>query len=211
VAPDISRPVFARIYPRIERFARAHGADAHREELLDGVAGRVLEIGAGAGANFRFYPSAVDYFVAVEPEPRLRAQAERAAREVPFPVEVLSGTAEDLPVPNGAFDTVVASLVLCSVQNVDRSVAEIRRVLKPGGELRFYEHILSLRPRFARAQRAANLIWPIFFGGCHLTRDPESAFVRGGLRIDHARHFDFLINGRPNPSSPFVIGCASKP
>lgn len=207
---EISHPVFARVYPRIERFAQMHGAAAHREELLKGVTGRVLEIGAGTGANFRFYPPTITHLVAIEPEPRLRAQATEAARDMPFPVDVLAGRAEEMPVPDRAFDVVVVSLVLCSVSDVDRVVAEIRRVLRPGGEVRYYEHVRSTRARFARFQRALDTVWPLLGGGCHLTRDPESAFIRGGLRIDEARHFDFTINGRLSPSSPCVIGRASK-
>jgi ubiquinone/menaquinone biosynthesis C-methylase UbiE len=211
MAQDISHPFFARIYPRIERFAQTHGAAAHREELLDGVDGRVLEIGAGTGANIPFYSTAVERLVAVEPEPRLRAHAQRASGRAPFPVEVRAGTAEELPVPDASFDAVVVSLVLCSVRDVDRAVAEIRRVLRPGGELRFYEHVRSGRARFAKVQRLLDLFWPLLGGGCHLTRDPEPAFVRNGLRIEAVRRFDFLIDGRPNPASPCVIGRASLP
>lgn len=207
---EISHPVFARAYPRLERFAQAHGAAAHREELLEGVTGRVLEIGAGTGANFRFYPPTITSLVAIEPEGHLRAQAERAARNTPFPVDVLAGRAEDMPLPDRVFDTVILSLVLCSVSDVDRAVAEICRVLRSSGQVRYYEHVRSPRARFARFQRALDTVWPVLGGGCHLTRDPESAFVRGGLRIDEARHFDFTINGRLTPSSPCVIGRASK-
>ncbi|SCK15459.1 class I SAM-dependent methyltransferase [Streptomyces sp. WMMB 322] len=206
---DISHPVFARIYPRIERFALTHGAAAHREELLDGAGGRILEIGVGTGANIPFYPPAVESLVAVEPEPRLRARAQRASEEAPFPVEVVPGRAEQLPFPDDAFDTVIVSLVLCSVRDVDRAVTEIRRVLRPDGHLRFYEHIRSDRPRFARMQRSLDLIWPRLGGNCHLSRDPESALVRNGLAVETVRHFDFAINGRLNPSSPCAIGRAS--
>lgn len=211
MATEISHPLFARVYPRIERFARSHGADAHREELLDGVSGRVLEIGAGTGANFSLYPDGVRELVAVEPEPRLRAQAEQAARRVPFPVDVRAGTAEQLPLPDASFDTVIVSLVLCSVRDVDRTVAEIKRVLRPDGELRYYEHIRAADAKFAKRQRLLNLVWPRLAGGCQLTRDPEAAFRRAGFRIERARHFDFLINGRRNPSSPTVIGRARTP
>lgn len=211
MAKDISHPFFARIYPRIERFAQTHGAAAHREELLAGVGGRVLEIGAGTGANIPFYPPTVERLVAVEPEPRLRGHAQRASREAPFPVDVLAGTAEQLPVPDASFGTVIVSLVFCSVRDVDHAVTEIRRVLRPGGQLRFYEHVRSDRPRFAKVQRLLDLVWPLLGAGCHLTRNPEAAFTRNGLRIDTVRRFDFTINGRLNPSSPCVIGRASLP
>lgn len=211
MASDCSHPLFARIYPRVDAFAQRHGGLAHRQELLEGLHGRVLEVGAGAGANFPHYPPEVEELIAVEPEPRLRAQAQRAAAGAACPVDVRPGAAEDLPLPGDRFDTVVVSLVLCSVRDPARALSEIRRVLRPGGQLRFYEHVRSERPGFARFQRVLDVVWPRMAAGCHLTRDTDAAIARSGLRIDQSRHFDFLINGRMTPSSPCVIGRATKP
>src|SRR5881397_646664 len=120
----VSHPLFARIYPKINAVAEAHGAIEHRQELLAGTSGLVVEVGAGTGSNFRHYPSGVDRVIAVEPEPRLRAQAQRAATDAPVPVEVRAGRAEALPVADASADAVVASLVLCTIADVPKALAE---------------------------------------------------------------------------------------
>ncbi|MEU1283590.1 class I SAM-dependent methyltransferase [Kitasatospora sp. NPDC005856] len=208
----VSHPVFARIYPRINASAEAHGGLEHRRELLADATGRIVEVGAGTGANFRHYPPGVERVIAVEPEPRLRELARQAAPDAPVPVEVSrSGRAEELPVPDGSVDGVVASLVLCTIGDVPAALAEAARVLRPGGRLYFYEHIRSADPRFARVQRVLDVVWPLLGGGCHLTRDTERAITDAGFVIERARHFQFLVNGRATPSSPCVIGVARKP
>ncbi|GAA2864185.1 class I SAM-dependent methyltransferase [Streptosporangium fragile] len=205
----VRHPLFARLYPRVSDYEDAHGALEHRRELLARTGGRVLEIGAGHGANFRHYPPTVRQVIAIEPEPRLRLLAERAAAHAPVSVQVRAGRAEHLPLPDNSVDAVVASQVLCSVRDVPRSLAEAARVLRPGGRLHFYEHIRSPRPGFARMQRALDLLWPLQGAGCHLARDTERAIADAGFVIDRARHFDFLIDGRTGPSSPRVIGAAT--
>ncbi|MFE9650374.1 class I SAM-dependent methyltransferase [Streptomyces sp. NPDC006365] len=209
--PKVKHPFFARIYPRINAFAEAHGGLDHRRELLADAEGHVVEVGAGTGANFAHYPAKVEEVIAVEPEPRLRKLAMGAAAESPTSVDVREGRAEALPVPDGSADGVVASLVLCSITDVPAALAEAARVLRPGGRLYFYEHIRSTDPRFARKQRRINLVWPLLTGGCNLDRDTERAIENAGFAIEHARHFDFLVNGRTTPSSPCVIGVARKP
>lgn len=209
--PRVRHPLFSRIYPRINAFAEAHGALEHRQELLADAAGHIVEIGAGTGANFRHYPPAVEQVIAVEPEPRLRELATRAAAGASVPVEVRAGQAEELPVPDGAFDGVVASLVLCTFADVPRALGEAARVLRHGGRLYFYEHVRSTNPRLARRQRIVNAVWPLLGGGCNLTRDSEQAIVDAGFAIEQVRRFDFLINDRTTPSSPCVIGTARKP
>ncbi|OIV37037.1 methyltransferase type 11 [Mangrovactinospora gilvigrisea] len=202
----VSHPLFARLYPRINAFAEAHGSLDHRRELLEGIRGRVVEVGAGAGANFRHYPEHVEQLIAVEPKPRLRALAERAAGDAPVPVEVQTGLAEALPVADGCADAVVLSLVLCTVPDVAATLAEAARVLKPNGEMRFYEHTVSPRPRHARLQRMLDPVWRRLGGGCHLARDSERAILDAGFAIERVRRFDFRPNGRRNPSSPMIIG-----
>ncbi|MCK7626009.1 class I SAM-dependent methyltransferase [Streptomyces sp. RS10V-4] len=208
MADKISHPLFARIYPRINAYAEAHGSLAHRRELLIGIRGSVVEIGAGTGANFPHYPAPVERVIAVEPEPRLRALATRAAADAPVPVEVLPGRAERLPLDDASVDVAVMSLVLCSVTDVPTALAEARRVLKPGGELRFYEHVRARRPGPYRRQRILNPLWRLAGGGCNLTRDTESALRSAGFTIEAIRRFDFRPGGRPHPASPSLIGLA---
>ena len=117
------------------------GVAEHRRELLAGISGRVVEIGAGTGANFAHYPEGVREIVAVEPEPYLRARAATAATDVISPVRVVDAVADQLPFEDGSFDVAVSSLVLCSVADQPAALAELHRVLRPGGELRFYEHV----------------------------------------------------------------------
>ncbi|WP_251076668.1 class I SAM-dependent methyltransferase [Streptomyces benahoarensis] len=157
----ISHPLFARIYPKINAYAEAHGSVEHRQELLAGVRGRVVEIGAGTGANFRHYPPEVERVIAVEPEPRLRALAERAVADAAAPVEVLAGQAERLPVEDGSVDVAVVSLVLCTIVDVPGALAEVSRVLRPTGELRFYEHVRAQKPHTARPNRFAGVVFPL--------------------------------------------------
>lgn len=208
---NVNHPLFARFYPRVCAFADAQGQAAFREELLADVRGRVLEIGAGHGANFPYYPATVEVVIALEPEPRLRALAAQAAVRAPVPVHLVASRAEQLPFPDGAFDAVVASLVLCSLPDVPRALREAGRVLVPGGRLYFFEHVRALQPGFARLQRALDVVWPMQGGGCHLARRTDAAIADAGFEIEHARHFEFLIRGRRTPSSPCIIGTAKRP
>ncbi|WP_242614449.1 class I SAM-dependent methyltransferase [Actinomadura roseirufa] len=202
---DLRHPIFARLYPRLDAKA---GGDAHRAELLDGAAGRVLELGAGYGANFPHYPAQVTEVVAVEPEPRLRALAARAAGAAPVPVTVLPGVAEDLELDDASVDVAVASLVLCSVRDPVRALAELRRVLRPGGELRYYEHVRGRTARKARFQRYADLGWPFIAGGCRVSRPTDEWIARSGFTVRRERRFEFPPTRMPNPASPHVLGLA---
>ncbi|TDD86332.1 class I SAM-dependent methyltransferase [Actinomadura darangshiensis] len=205
---DLSHPIFARLYPRLDAGCAKAGGDAHRAELLAGVSGRVLEVGAGYGANFAHYPPGVTEVVAVEPEPRLRARAGHAAGRAPVPVTVRPGVAEDLDLDDASFDVAVVSLVLCSVRDPARALAELRRVLRPGGELRYYEHVRGSTPGKVRFQRAADVVWPFFAAGCHLTRRTDARIARSGFTVRDERHFEFPDSGKGNPASPHVLGIA---
>jgi ubiquinone/menaquinone biosynthesis C-methylase UbiE len=211
MSAPVRHPVFARLYERGCASADARGAREHRRRLLAGVRGRVIEVGAGNGANLEHYPAEVSEVLAVEPEPHLREAAGRAARDAAVKVTVLDGVADALPAPDGAFDAAVASLVLCSVPDQASALAEVRRVLRPGGELRFYEHVQSDRTLPARVHRLLDAtIWPRVAGGCHLSRDTARAIEDAGFEMASIERFAFSP-GPLSPAYPHILGLARKP
>ncbi|MEV5430815.1 class I SAM-dependent methyltransferase [Streptomyces sp. NPDC052701] len=214
VARDpVRHPLFARCYARLSVTAETRmGMAGVREELLAGLSGRVIEIGSGNGLNFAHYPGTVSEVVAVEPEPRLRRLAMEAALRAQVPVDVAPGTAEALPVGSEAFDAAVVSLVLCSVRDVPRALGELRRVLRPGGEVRFLEHGRGGGPVMVFAQRALDrTLWPPLSGGCHLSRDPVAALRDAGFRLGPYRRRLLPEKGPTLPTSYCVQGTAWRP
>ena len=206
----VHHPLFARCYQRLSVQADERGAAEHRAELLRSLSGRIVEVGAGNGRNFPHYPVAVTEVVAIEPESRLREAALRAAAEATVPVRVIDGVADRLDVENGSCDAGVASLVLCTVPDQARALAELRRVIRPGGELRFYEHVVARRPMTARVERALDAtLYPRLSGGCHLARDTVGAIEAAGFEIESCRRFGFS----PSPLAPqvaHVLGIARR-
>jgi SAM-dependent methyltransferase len=185
--PAVRHPLFARLWSVMSRHEPAE-IRRHRDELLAGLSGRVIELGAGAGSNFAHYPSTVEHVVAVEPEPYLRERARAAAAGANVSIEVLDGVADRLPAEDCSFDAAVACLVLCTVPDQATALAELRRVLRPGGELRFYEHVRSDRPALALSQRAVDRVfWPRAFGGCHTARDTPAAIAAAGFEVEQQR------------------------
>jgi SAM-dependent methyltransferase len=182
------------------------GAD-HRRRLVEQATGEVLEIGAGTGRNLPRYRTATRV-VALEPGPGMRARATRAAQAGQVAVEVIDGTAEHLPFPDAAFDTVVASLVLCTVPDPARALAEAHRALRPGGRLRFYEHVRADDPRLARWQDRLERPWGWLAGGCHPNRDVVAAITAAGFRVVELDRFDFQI--MPPLVRPHVLGVAER-
>jgi ubiquinone/menaquinone biosynthesis C-methylase UbiE len=202
-------PVFARIYARLRPQMDEHGAAEHRRRLLDGLTGQVVEVGAGDGGNFAHYPAEVVSVIAVEPEPYLRGKAEHQAAKAPVRVEVVNSTADRLPLESESVDAVVTSLVLCSVPDQAVALAEAFRVLRPGGELRFYEHVAAAG-RMASVQRALDAtIYPPLAGGCHLHRDTAAAITAAGFTITARDRFDFPPTGF-NPAAPHILGRATR-
>jgi ubiquinone/menaquinone biosynthesis C-methylase UbiE len=183
----VHHPVFARLWSVMSRHEPAD-IRRHRDELLAGLSGRVIEIGAGTGSNFAHYPPTVEEVVAVEPEPYMRRQAQAAAGRAEVRIEVVDGVAERLPAEDCSFDAAVACLVLCTVSDQAGALAELWRVLRPGGELRFYEHVLSDRAAVAFSQRTVDrTFWPHAFGGCHTARDTPTAIVNAGFELGDQR------------------------
>ncbi|NGO78570.1 class I SAM-dependent methyltransferase [Streptomyces sp. YC504] len=207
----VHHPIFARFYEK-QSVAAEKLIATHRKELLAGLTGRVIEIGAGNGLNFAHYPSAVSEVVAIEPERHLRQLAATAALRAEVPVDVVPGAAEALPVKSEAFDAAVFSLVLCSVRDVPRALAEARRVLRPGGELRFFEHGRAPKSRamvgFQRGLDAT--LWPRLFGGCHVAREPVASLRDAGFEIAASRDFLIPPSRLRLPTSYCVIGTARR-
>ncbi|MDG4780188.1 methyltransferase domain-containing protein [Micromonospora sp. WMMD961] len=209
---EVSHPVFARVYERLSAAMDRAGTAAYRRDLVAGLSGRVIEIGAGNGRMFPHYPPGVTQVLAVEPERRLRAAAERAASTAPVPVTVVDGLADRLPGGDGEFDAAVVALVLCTVPDQASALTEVGRVLRPGGGLRFFEHVAADKPgRLHRTQRLVDAtLWPKLFAGCHTNRDTVAAITSSGFVIEELRRFRFPATSN-SPSSPCVHGRATWP
>ncbi|WP_396903680.1 class I SAM-dependent methyltransferase [Mycolicibacterium phlei] len=215
----VDNPFFARLWTVMSAHETEEIRRLRRENLA-GLSGRVLEVGAGTGTNFEFYPDTVTEVVAVEPEVRLAEHAIEAAAAVPVPVTVRTETvehfmtwSEPLDAPGGAgnFDAVVCSLVLCSVADPRDVVRQLFSVLRPGGELRYLEHIASAGGR-ARLQRIADAtIWPRLFGNCHTHRHTERDIADAGFTVASARREWTLPRWLPLPVAEFAIGRAVRP
>ena len=206
----VYHPIFARVFDWVSTRAAPKEQGEHRRQLVAGLSGRVVEVGAGNGLNFMHYPATVSEVVAVEPEPYLRRRAQEAAAGAPVPVRVLDGVADALPLEAEAVDAGVVSLVLCSVPSQGGALAELWRVIRPGGELRFYEHVRAREARAARAQDAADSVWPRLNGGCHLNRDTVAAVEGAGFEVEVSRRV--AVGPRPVAAlAPHVLGTARRP
>lgn len=213
--PAVHHPLFARFYRRLSTALEDRGLGEARRRLVEGLSGTVVEVGGGDGANLRHLPATVRRVVLVEPEPWLRAraaeEAQRLARRPGAPsYDVVDGLADALPLGDGEADAVVVSLVLCSVPDPVAAVAEARRVLRPGGELRFLEHVRG-GPVLSRVQSALDAtVWPRLFGGCRCGRDALGALAAGGLPATEVEHRRFPACAAV-PVSPHVAGRSVKP
>jgi ubiquinone/menaquinone biosynthesis C-methylase UbiE len=208
VATEVEHPLFA----RFAAFIAANEGDQEqgfRRETVAGLRGRAIEIGSGSGPNFAWYPDTITELVAVEPEANLRAKAIEAARESGRPIRVIDAVADELPFEDGSFDAAVAVLVLCSVPDQNRALTELHRVLRPGGELRFYEHVIGTSKRLAGVQRALAPGLARVFGGCRADRDTGAAIEGSGFRIERYRRF--LVRKLADaPAAPRILGVARR-
>jgi SAM-dependent methyltransferase len=202
-------PRFAKAYLRVAAKAEARGVAERRRELLAGLVGRVCEVGAGSGLNFAHYPATVTQVVAIEPEPTLREHALEVARAAPVPVEVRDGTADPLPVEDASCDAVVLALVMCTVPDPAAALAEVRRVLRPGGQIRFYEHVRSAHRVVAAAEDLVAPLWARVAGGCHPNRDAVGALTDAGFDVSDVRRFGFSPQ-RGVPPTAHVLGRAER-
>lgn len=206
----LANPRFARAYLRVAPKAEDRGGREHRRELLAGLAGVVAEVGAGPGLTFAHYPPAVTRVIAIEPEPTLRAHAIEAAAAAPVPVEVRPGVAEALPIGDGSCDAVVLALVLCTVADPRAALSEVRRVLRPGGAVRIYEHVRSTHWLVAAAEDLVTPLWQRLAGGCHPNRDPVASLLGAGFKVESVRRFGFAPS-RGVPPVAHIIGRATRP
>lgn len=205
----VENPFFARLWTVMS----GHEPESLRRlrvENLAGLTGRVLEVGAGTGTNFAHYPAEVTEVVAVEPEPRLAELARRAAAQASIPVTVSADTVETYT-SQDPFGAVVCSLVLCSVDEPNSVLRQIFSILKPGGQLRYLEHVASTGPRASLQRLADATVWPRLLGNCHTHRDTEAAIVGAGFEVLRSRRQLTFPAWVPVPVTEFAIGQAVRP
>ncbi len=201
--------IFASTYDFQMRKVERAGLRDQRMRLLAGAYGDVLEIGAGTGANLAFYPSAVQTLTVIDPERAMVRRLERTARAQPRLVTVLCAPAEDMPFNDAVFDVAVSTLVLCTVQDQPRAMRELRRVLRPGGLLLFFEHVRSADPRVARTQDRMNRINRVVMRGCNCNRPTLDTIQAAGFIVTDVEHG--AIPKVPSFVEPLVTGRATAP
>jgi ubiquinone/menaquinone biosynthesis C-methylase UbiE len=181
----------------------------HRKALLDRVAGRVIEVGGGTGANLPCYGSAVDELVITEPEEPMARRLERKLPEYSLPARVVMAPAEELPLEDQSFDFAVSTLVLCTVADPRRALDEIHRVLKPGGQLLFLEHVRADEPRLARWQDRLHGLQVRIGHGCHCNRPTLESIESAGFGVANLRHD--RLRKAPPIVRPLIVGTADRP
>ena len=211
--PDVpEHPIFARFYDRMTASMERSGLGEMRRSLLGSASGRVLELGAGTGSNLEYYTGAVTELVLAEPDPHmakiLRERLQREGTAAGSP-SVIEASAEELPFDDGSFDAVVATLVLCTVENPVRAVAEVRRVLVEGGRFLYLEHVRSSRRGLGRWQDWLERPWGWVAGGCHPNRATDQLLAGAGFFIDSLER-DKLPKA-PRLIRPMIRGVAVRP
>jgi ubiquinone/menaquinone biosynthesis C-methylase UbiE len=198
--------VFAQMYDRGLAATEAAGLGARRQTLLEQASGTVVEIGAGTGVNLAHYPDAVTELLLVEPEgpmvAKLRARAPAGARIVEAP-------AESMPLPDGSADVAVSTLVLCTVSDPAVALAELRRVLKPGGKLLFIEHVRADDAGTARLQDRVDPVWKRFGHGCRCNRPTLETIAAAGFTVTEVEHG--RVPKAPKFVRPMIAGVATAP
>jgi SAM-dependent methyltransferase len=212
-APPLYGPAQSRFARYLERREQRRPDQRHQElrrQLLAGLQGRVLELGSGAGSSFEHYPASVEHVLAVEPDAIARREAAERARGLAVPIAVVEGDGESIPAADASVDAVVVMGVLCTVPDPAAALREIRRVLRPGGELRFWEHVRSEHVVFRALQRTLDrLFWTRSLGGCETTRDTLGAIVAAGFepqRVERGFHPSSWLT---ITAAPYVLGVAT--
>jgi ubiquinone/menaquinone biosynthesis C-methylase UbiE len=199
--------VFAALYDPVTAGAERRIFPEHREYLVAGLRGRVLDLGAGTGAMFPYFAVATDAvpgieLVAVEPDPHMRRRATERATALDLDVDLVEGTAAALPFRDDAFDVVVAAMGFCTVPDVGNALSEVARVLAPDGEVRFLEHVRG-RGWYGRLQAAIAPAWRVAVGGCHLDRETGERFrAHPALAVSELQQLSLPTY----PATPFVRG-----
>lgn len=205
----VDNPFFARLWMAMS----GHEPESLRRlrvANLAGLTGRILEVGAGTGTNFAHYPAGVTEVIALEPERRLAEVARQAAASAPVPVIVSTAAIEEFE-SQESFDAVVCSLVLCSVDDPEGVVRQLYSILKPGGELRYLEHVAGVGVRATLQKVADATVWPRLLGNCHTHRNTEASIAAAGFTVDGSRREQTLPAWVPVPVSEFAIGRAVRP
>jgi SAM-dependent methyltransferase len=198
---------FALLYDPFVWVGERAGLSAHRKALLSRARGCTLEIGSGTGLNLPHYPDDLDELVLAEPDAAMRARLEKRLTGGTRRTRLIDASAERLPVPDGSVDTVVSTLVLCTVDAPDVALREIARVLRPGGQLLFLEHVRSESPSLARWQDRLAGPWRRFARGCRCNRATAELIVTCGLELDQTREGSW--HGMPPIVRPLIAGRAT--
>lgn len=200
--------VFAVVYDPFLWWGERATLGALRAGLLARAAGRTVEVGGGTGLNLRHYPDGLDELVVTEPEPAMRARLGRRAPRPGQRVSVVGAPAERLPFADASVDTVVSTLVLCTVDEPADALREFVRVLRPGGRLLFLEHVRSDSPRLARRQDRFEKPWRRFAAGCRCNRATVDAIRASGLDLESLTSDSW--RGMPSFVRPLAVGVAVK-
>jgi len=191
--------MFSALYDRAFEASEEAGLREMRCELLKGARGRVLELGAGTGLNLELYPrEGLDSLTLTEPDPHMFKQLRQRAAEACAGAELVQAGAEKLPFEDDSFDTVVVTLVLCTVPDQPAALKEISRVLAPGGQLLFLEHVRAHHPDLAKWQDRLERPWHFLGDGCHCNRDTVAAIGAAGFKLGDVERDEF-------PKAPAII------
>lgn len=202
--------LFAAVYDRGFKATEEAGLREMRRELLAAARGRVLELGAGTGLNLEHYPESIESLTLVEPDPYMTKQLRDKLEEGggSAKITVVEAPGEDLPFADDSFDTVAVTLVLCTVSDAAAALAEIKRILKPDGELLFLEHVRSYDPGMAKWQDRLERPWRFLGDGCHCNRDTISAIRAAGFELGEVERGE--LPKAPPIVRPLVQGSAGK-
>jgi ubiquinone/menaquinone biosynthesis C-methylase UbiE len=203
---NIGERLFAGVYDRLMAGEEKAGLGDNRAEIVGQASGAVLEIGGGTGANLPYYRDDVQSLTITEPAEPMARRLARKLEGSSLPAEIVRAPAERLPFEDARFDTAVSTLVLCTVDDQDRALQELRRVLKPGGRLLFIEHVRSEKPRMARWQDRVNPVHKVIGCGCNCNRQTLDHVKAAGFTVGHVA--DDSLHKAPPWVRPLIVGVA---